>query len=93
VDGRLEGMPSYPEVPSTDLMIEWVYAIDLDREIVQIRSHSAESSFRLSSGTRPLQLAEDLKKEEEDEDDEGDGEDDEQGEGEDQESKEHTKVK
>ena len=50
MDERLGGMPTYAEVPPAGIMVEWVYVIDLDREIVQIKSRSAERSLGLISG-------------------------------------------
>jgi hypothetical protein len=83
LDEALEGMPTYTEVPPVDLMIEWVYAIDLDHEIVQIKSSWAEMSLRLISGP---QLLQEFERQEEDRDDEDDED------GVDQESVEHTKA-
>ena len=45
------------EDPCNSLFIEWVYTIDLDREIVQIKSYSGETSFQLKSIPRQLQWA------------------------------------
>ena len=72
IDERLEWLPSYSEEPLNTLFIEWVYTIDLDREIIHIKSQSAESSFELLSIPRQLQWAQDFEGEEDDEDTEQD---------------------
>ena len=69
VDERLEWLPSYSKAPSNDLFIEWVYTIDLDREIVEVKSELVESSFKLHS--IPQEWADDFEREEEN-DEEGD---------------------
>ncbi|ERF73161.1 hypothetical protein EPUS_03002 [Endocarpon pusillum Z07020] len=48
-------------------MIEWVYVIDLDQEIIHIQSRSAKKGFRLQSIPRQLQWAEGLEEGEEEE--------------------------
>jgi hypothetical protein len=73
VDERLEWLPSYSEEPSNTLFIEWVYTIDLDREIVHIKSQSAEISFELSSTPHELEWPQDFDEEEEEKEAEGEG--------------------
>lgn len=68
VDERLEDIPSYFEEPAIDLMIEWVYMIDLDRELVRIKSQGPEASFKLQCFPRQLQWAEDFYMESDEED-------------------------
>lgn len=69
VDERLEWLPSYCEGPSNELYIEWVYILDLDREVVQIKGGGVESSFRLQFMPRQLEWAKDFEEEHYDEED------------------------
>jgi hypothetical protein len=66
------------------LFIEWVYEIDLDREIVRIKSGARETSFKLHSIPRQLQWAQEFEVDEDEDEEEGEEEDEEEEEDEDE---------
>ena len=42
IDERIDFLPSVITVPQTDLFMEWVYIIDLDREVFEVRCANGE---------------------------------------------------